>query len=82
MKIAQIDVNYGLSSTGKIVHDLHLGLEDKGHYVQAFFGRGTVPKLESVYKISNDVEMFFHVLGTRITGFTGCYSLCNNEFIK
>mgnify|MGYP001329096552 CR=1 FL=1 len=56
MKIAQIDVNYGLSSTGKIVHDLHLGLKDKGHYVQAFFGRGTVPKLESVYKISNDVS--------------------------
>ena len=74
MKIAQIDVNYGFSSTGKIVHDLHLGLKEKGHYVQAFFGRGKVPKLESVYKISNDVEMLLHVLGTRITGFTGCFS--------
>jgi len=74
VKIAQIDVNYGFSSTGKIVHDLHVGLKDKGHSVQAFFGRGSDSKLASVYKISNDFEMLLHVVGTRITGFTGGYS--------
>lgn len=67
-------MNYGFSSTGKIVQDLHLGLKNKGHSVQVFFGRGKDSKLESVHKISNDLEILFHVVCTRITGFTGYFS--------
>lgn len=74
MRIAQIDVNYGASSTGKIVSDLHDGLETRGHSVRAFFGRGPVLKTDSVQKISYDLEVGLHVLATRITGFTGGYS--------
>jgi glycosyltransferase involved in cell wall biosynthesis len=74
MKIAQIDVNYGSSSTGKIVADLHVGLEDFGHSVKAFYGRGPASKADTVKKVSNDIEVGLHALGTRLTGFTGCYS--------
>ena len=65
MKIAQIDVNYGSSSTGKIVSDLHTGLEESGHSVQAFFGRGQASNADSVHKISHDLEVaLIQVLST------------------
>ena len=83
MKIAQIDVNYGSSSTGKIVSDLHAGLEESGHFVQAFFGRGPASSADDVHKISHDLEVGLHVLGTRVTGFTGDYSpLATRNLIK
>ena len=83
MKIAQIDVNYGSSSTGKIVHDLHVGLERNGHTVNAFFGRGPSQKRNRVYKISSNVEVAFHALGSRVTGFTGGYSpIATRKLIK
>ena len=83
MKIAQIDVNYGSSSTGKIVSDLRVGLEESGHSVQAFFGRGPVSNIDAAHKISHDLEVGLHVLGTRVTGFTGDYSpMATRNLIK
>lgn len=74
MKVAQVDVNYQFSSTGKIVADLVTCLEKWGHSTLACFGRGTVPQCEHVHKVSSNAEVAFHALGTRLTGFTACYS--------
>ena len=74
MRIAQVDVNFQSSSTGKIVADLVAGLERRGHTTLACFGRGDDPRLERVQKISSNIEVALHALGTRLTGLTGCYS--------
>ena len=83
MKIAQVDVNYGSSSTGKIVCDLHVGLQEIGHSVRVFYGRGPTTNIDTAFKISHDFEVGFHCLGTRLTGFTGNYSpLATRKLIK
>lgn len=74
MKIAQVDVNYLHSSTGKIVSDLASGLKARGHSTIACFGRGHDPGIEHVHKFSTKAEVMLHALGTRLTGLTGCYS--------
>jgi putative colanic acid biosynthesis glycosyltransferase len=74
MKIAQIDVNYQSSSTGKIVSDLVSCFRENGHSTLACYGRGESQFVKNVYKISGNTEILFHVFATRLTGFTGCYS--------
>ena len=74
MKIAQVDVNYNFSSTGKIVADLLVGLGDRGHSCQAYFGRGPASGQHHVHKISSTPEFLVHVLGTRISGLTDGFS--------
>ena len=74
MKIAQIDVNYGQSSTGKIVEDLCNCFSISGNQTLACYGRGSNSDIKNAHKISNDIEVGFHVLATRLTGYTGNYS--------
>jgi putative colanic acid biosynthesis glycosyltransferase len=74
MKIAQVDVNYLSSSTGKIVFDLITGLKLKGHATSAYFGRGADQDAPNAHKISTNSEVLFHALATRLTGLTGIYS--------
>lgn len=74
MKIAQVDVNYNFSSTGKIVADLVTGLRDLGHSTMACFGRGLDSKDDNVHRISSRAEVLLHVLGTRVTGLTDYFS--------
>jgi len=74
MKIAQVDVNYNFSSTGKIVADLITGLGDLGHSTMARFGRGPDSKNDNVHRISSRAEVLLHALGTRVTGLTGGFS--------
>lgn len=74
MKIAQVDVNYNFSSTGKIVADLVDGLGDLGHSTMAYFGRGPDYKNDNVYRISSRAEVLLHALGTRVSGLTGGFS--------
>lgn len=74
MKIAQVDVNYNFSSTGKIVADLVTGLNDLGHSTMACFGRGPDSKNDNVYRMSSRAEVLVHALGSRVTGLTGGFS--------
>lgn len=74
MKIAQVDVNYNFSSTGKIVADLLAGLSNSGHSTMACFGRGPDSGDDNVYRISSRAEVLLHALGTRVTGLTGKFS--------
>jgi putative colanic acid biosynthesis glycosyltransferase len=74
MKIAQIDVNYLHSSTGKIVGDLTTGLISRGHSAIAYFGRGSDPGIQSAHRVSTNTEVLLHAFATRFTGMTGSYS--------
>lgn len=74
MKIAQVDVNYNFSSTGKIVADLVTGLGELEHSTMAYFGRGPDSGNHNVYRISSSAEVLLHALGTRITGWTDNFS--------
>ena len=75
MKIALVDVNYGESSTGKILADLVAGLEQRGHRATAFYGRGEDTAEAAVAcRISSPWEVRFHALATRVTGFTDGFS--------
>lgn len=74
MRIMQIDVNFGASSTGKIVQDLRDGLIKRGHEVIAVYGRGEASTQPGVLKIASKAEVLFHVGMTRLTGWTGGYS--------
>ncbi|MBU3578631.1 glycosyltransferase [Polynucleobacter sp. 73C-SIWE] len=74
MKIAQVDVNYLSSSTGKIVFDLITGLKLRGHETAAYFGRGPDQDTPNVHKISSSTEVLLHAFATRLTGLTGIYS--------
>ena len=74
MKIALIDVNYGLGSTGKIVEALNKGLTQRGHSVRAYFGRSGDANIAGVHKISNIVEVSIHAFLSRVTGIMDYYS--------
>lgn len=74
MKIAQVDVNYNYSSTGKIVADLDSGLSDQGHATMAFFGRGVNSEKNNVYKLSSRPEVLVHAFATRISGLVDHFS--------
>lgn len=74
MKTLLIDVNYGNSSTGKIVQDLQRELEKKGHLVRVCFGRGAKVEKQNVVRVAPSVEVYFHALMTRLTGLTGYFS--------
>ena len=70
MKIALVDMNYGYSSTGKIVSDLKENYQSKGHSVLVCFGRGPDPEIKGVHKISSRIEVLLHILWVRLTGLT------------
>lgn len=74
MKVAQVDVNYNFSSTGKIVADLMVGLRERGHEAMACYGRGPDAEDEHVYRISSKAEVLLHGLGTRVSGLTDGFS--------
>lgn len=83
MKIMQLDVHYGSSSTGKLVAELTQRLRRKGHEVLALHGRGPRAKEAGVHKIAASWEVLWHVLATRLTGWTGIYSyFATRKFLK
>lgn len=74
MNIAQVDVNYNFSSTGKIVADLVAGLAEGGHSALAYYGRGPDASDPRAHRISSKAEVLLHVLATRVTGLTDGFS--------
>ena len=83
MKILLLDINYGSSSTGKLVCDLKNHFEKKGHEVLACYGRSTVGQINGGRKISNDLEVYAHAALSRITGLNGFFSpAATSELIK
>ncbi len=83
VKIALLDVNYGSSSSGKIVSILHDELVKQGYDVKSFYGRGPKVRKLNVHKISTRLEFIFHVLATRLTGLIDIFSpFSTNKLIK
>lgn len=74
MKILQLDVHYGSSSTGKLLASLTALLRTRGHQVLALYGRGPHRTEPGVKRIASGWEFFLHTLAARVTGLNGIYS--------
>ena len=79
MKVLQINCVYPLGSTGKIVHDIHEYLLDKGIESVICYGRGKKVNEENVYRVSNDIYSKFQNLYSRLSGYAygGCFLSTN-----
>lgn len=74
MRIMLVDVNYGSSSTGKIVADLFGHLTRLGHEVLVCYGRGPQSEEMAVHKFSGSIEFLIHALLSRLIGLNGMFS--------
>lgn len=83
MKILLIDVNYGKSSTGKIVYDLAQKLnESDTNIAKVLYGRGDKIYDDNVgIRVSSVIEVYFHALMTRLTGLNGFFSFFSTRKI-
>ena len=82
MKIALIDVNYGGSSTGKIVSDIRANLFKWGNQSIACFGRGKTTRGsadDEAIKICKDYEVYFNIMTCRLTGRVDPFLKCSND---
>lgn len=79
MKVLLIDVTCKSGSTGKIVYDLHTNLIADGYESAICYGRGYNINEKNIYKFSSSIEVVFHAIMTRITGFTGCFSFFSTK---
>ncbi len=83
MKVLQINTVCDSGSTGRIVADLYKVLIDNGHECLVGYGRGSAPEGINAIRIGNDLDMYLHALGTRITDKHGFYSKrVTEEFIE
>lgn len=83
MKVLQINSVCGIGSTGRIVTDLYKEIEKQGYECCAAYGRGTAPDGIHSIGIGTDLDVYAHVLYTRITGKTGFASRgATEKFIK
>lgn len=74
MRVYQINVICGSGSTGRIVVNLSQAIQMAGGECRIAYGRGTAPADIEAVKISNSLDLYFHVLMTRITNRHGLYS--------
>ena len=82
MKVLQINAVYGRKSTGKIVEEIKLVLENEGHeaYVAGPF---ELNKNIHGYKVGNTIDWKLHALLTRVTGKQSFYSrFATKQFLK
>lgn len=68
MKVLQVNCVYNNGSTGKIVYDIHRGLQEKDIESIVCYGRGEIINEPKVYKTSSEVLAKINALRSRITG--------------
>ena len=75
MKILQVNCVYNVGSTGKIVFDIHQGLNRLGCDSFVVYGRGKLSKEPHVYKISTELYSKVNKLCSNISGlmYGGCF---------
>jgi glycosyltransferase involved in cell wall biosynthesis len=66
MKILQINTVVNSGSTGRIAEDIGRVLIEKGHESYIAYGRGNRPSASQLIKIGNSVDIYYHVLQTRL----------------
>lgn len=75
MRVLLINTVCKTGSTGKIVFNIHNFILHKGYESIICFGRGTKGHNDlREFKISTNIEIYLHVLFTRLFGFQGNYS--------
>ena len=74
MKVYQVNVVGGYGSTGRIAADLAQIIEREGGNCRIAYGRGGAPENVDFFKSSQDMEVYAHVLMTRLTDKHGLYS--------
>lgn len=75
MKVLQVNCVYGKGSTGKLVQDLHRGLQEEGIDSVVCYGRGAHIDEPNVYKTCPEWYSKLNNLYSRITGmmYGGCW---------
>ena len=68
MKVLQINCVWNVGSTGKIVYDIHNGLEENGISSVVCYGRGEKSSVKNVYKVSSELEAKVHSVFSRLWG--------------
>jgi len=66
MKVLQINTVCGTGSTGRIAVDIHNMLLQQGHESTIAYGREEAVGCDSAIKIGNKVDLYLHVLKTRL----------------
>ncbi len=74
MKILLLDVCCKYTSTGRIVYDIYKVLNDGENEVAIGYGRGPLLDEKNIIRHAPKMEVYFHALMTRITGYTGYFS--------
>lgn len=74
MKILQVNCVYKVGSTGKIMADIHNGLQKSGYESVVVYGRGEKIKETDVYKNSTELEGKVHSVFSRLFGVDFGYS--------
>ena len=75
MKVLQINCVYKTGSTGKIVYDIHTGLQKRGIDSAVCYGRGARVREPRVYKTCSELYAKANNLLSRVTGlmYGGCF---------
>ena len=68
MKILQINNFYNYGSTGKIVHDIHTALLERGHESIVCYGRGAGEDGKLIRKVCSEVASKWNNVLSRFTG--------------
>ena len=68
MKILQVNNVYNNGSTGKIVHDIHVSLQQRGDQSIVCYGRGEKIVEHDIYKTSSELEAKLNNLRSRLGG--------------
>ena len=83
MKVLQVNVVCGYGSTGRIAADIYKVLEEQGHECLIAYGRGVSPQGINSIKIGSNLDIYTHVIKTRIFDKHGFSSTkATKEFIK
>lgn len=68
MKVLQINCVWNVGSTGKIVSDIHNGLEKNNMKSVVLYGRGQKSRKKNIYKVSSELEAKVHSVFSRLFG--------------
>nr|WP_279011904.1 glycosyltransferase [Vagococcus fluvialis] len=83
MKVLMINTVCGIGSTGRICTDIYDSLSNEGHECCIAFGRGAKKKGYNTYKIGKKIDIYEHVLETRLFDNHGFASRnATKKFIK
>lgn len=67
MKVLQINSVYGIGSTGRIATEIYHMLEAQGHECVIAYGRNSYLPTLNAYQIGKSVDIYKHVIKTRLT---------------